>query len=196
MLNKDQAIARVWVRAGAEGVVITGRRQDALDETLLSLTKLNTGRTQTSAFSADVTKEDDAVKLFEQVQSKFGRSADVVFANAGLMLESKPLAEENISSWWRTHVCSGSALFGETPADHHVGDQRSWSSHHNCGLDQESTGPQKTNWYNHQHQHRPLRNDSIRNVCVRDLQACRAQIHGVCPNRYVLSCVTFPVTGR
>jgi NADP-dependent 3-hydroxy acid dehydrogenase YdfG len=97
VLNKDQAIARVWVRAGAEGVIIAGRRQNALEETLLSLKKLNTGCTQTSAFSADVTQEDDAVKLFEHVQRTFGRSADVVFANAGLMLESKPLAEENIN---------------------------------------------------------------------------------------------------
>lgn len=92
-------MARVWVRAGAEGVVITGRRRDALEETLLSLVKLNTGCTHTSAFTADVIKEGDAVKLFEHVQCTFSKCAGVVFANAGLMLESKPLAEEKISSW-------------------------------------------------------------------------------------------------
>jgi hypothetical protein len=140
VLNKDQAIARVWVRAGAEGVIIAGRRQNALEEALLSLKKLNTGCTQTSAFSADVTQEDDAVKVFEHVQRTFGRSADVVFANAGLMLESKPLAEENITSWWRTHVGFRSALHVVTPTDDHTGDQRSRGSHYHCGLDQESTG--------------------------------------------------------
>jgi NAD(P)-dependent dehydrogenase (short-subunit alcohol dehydrogenase family) len=87
--------------------VISGRRQQVLDETVLSLKQLSsiTG-THISAVCADVTKEEDAVKLFEHVYRAFGRPADVVFANAGLMLDSKNLGEESIESWWLTFVSS------------------------------------------------------------------------------------------
>lgn len=98
------------MRAGAAGVVIAGRRQQMLDETLLSLEKLAKTGTRLSAVCANVTKEDDAVKIFDHVYRVFGRPADVVFANAGLMLGNKPLGEEDIQSWWRTFVCPSRSL--------------------------------------------------------------------------------------
>lgn len=99
-----QAIARVWVRAGAEGVVIAGRRKERLDETIASLGELNTGTTRTLAVVTDTTKEADTNHLFARVNETFGRAADVVFANAGILSADLPLAEENVRAWWSALV--------------------------------------------------------------------------------------------
>lgn len=103
-LTLFQAIARVWVRAGAEGVVLTGRRKEKLDETVKTLEALNTGATKFLTVSADVTKEADTNNLYAQVNSSFGRAADVVFANAGVGPPPRPLAEDEARNWWSTFV--------------------------------------------------------------------------------------------
>lgn len=99
-----KAIARVWVRAGAEGVVICGRRKEKLDETIGDLEKLNTGNTRTLAVVADTTKEEHTEHLFAQVNKAFGRAADVVFANAGKLTADLPLADEDVRTWWSAFV--------------------------------------------------------------------------------------------
>lgn len=105
-LTSHQAIARVWVRAGAEAVVITGRRKDKLDETIQSFEELNTGSTKFLAVATDVSKEADTDSLFSQVKDSFGRAADVVFANAGVGPPPVPLAEGDVKTWWTTFVSS------------------------------------------------------------------------------------------
>jgi NAD(P)-dependent dehydrogenase (short-subunit alcohol dehydrogenase family) len=104
LLTSHQAIARIWVRAGAEGVVISGRRKEKLDETVRSLEALNTGSTKFLAVPTDVSKEADTKNLFAQVSETFGRAADVVFANAGVGPPPVPLAEDDVKTWWSTFV--------------------------------------------------------------------------------------------
>ena len=102
-----QAIARVWARAGAEGIVLSGRRKEKLDETIQSLEALAAGpatKTKFLAVQADVSKETDTKRLFEQVTKTFGRSADVVFANAGMGPVERKSAEEDVGTWWSTFV--------------------------------------------------------------------------------------------
>jgi NAD(P)-dependent dehydrogenase (short-subunit alcohol dehydrogenase family) len=69
--------ARRFVAEGAD-VVITGRRQAALDEAVKSIGKCVTG------FQGDVANLDDLDRLYAYVQQRFGR-IDVLFANAGLV---------------------------------------------------------------------------------------------------------------
>jgi NAD(P)-dependent dehydrogenase (short-subunit alcohol dehydrogenase family) len=110
MLTSHQAIARIWVRAGAEGVAISGRRKEKLDETVRSLEDLNTGSTKFLAVRTDVSKEADTTNLFAQVNKTFGRAADVVFANAGVGPPPVPLAEDDVKTWWSTFVSDPSVL--------------------------------------------------------------------------------------
>lgn len=51
-------------------------------------------------------KEADTEHLFASVKETFGRAADVVFANAGILPANLPLAEENVRTWWSTLVSS------------------------------------------------------------------------------------------
>jgi NAD(P)-dependent dehydrogenase (short-subunit alcohol dehydrogenase family) len=98
-----QGSARYWVRAGAEGIVIAGRRRDKLDNTLSELTALNkslNGATKILAVSTDVTKESDTDHLFDEVKRFFGRPADVVLANAGRLTDTKAPHTETIRNWW------------------------------------------------------------------------------------------------
>lgn len=68
--------ARRFVSEGAD-VVITGRRQDALDEAVKSIGKCVTG------VQGDVANLADLDRLYSTVAQRFGR-IDVLFANAGL----------------------------------------------------------------------------------------------------------------
>ncbi|KAK3109476.1 hypothetical protein LTR53_017243, partial [Teratosphaeriaceae sp. CCFEE 6253] len=97
------AAARVWVRAEAEGVVLVGRRKEKLDETALALRELGTGTTKILAVPADLTSEREVQNVFKRVQETFGRSADVVLANAGLGGPLKKLAEVETATWWAAY---------------------------------------------------------------------------------------------
>lgn len=104
MAKQRQGIARVWTRAGATGIVLSGRRKEKLEETLETLRPLNTGSTKFLAVTADVSKEADTNSLFAEVIRSFGRPVDVVFANAGAGPTELPLAEDKVATWWSTFV--------------------------------------------------------------------------------------------
>lgn len=107
LLTSDlQAAARVWVRAGAEGVVIAGRRNDVLQKTAEELTALGQGKTKVLAVSTNISSEKDVENLFAEVKKTFGRTADVVMANAGAIPPTKPIAELEIDTWWNGYVSS------------------------------------------------------------------------------------------
>ena len=99
-----QAVARVWVMAGAEGVVIAGRRQEKLDEVIASTKEYNKGSTKVVGVKTDVKIDADTDNLFELIKATFGRPADVVYANAGWVSELKPSAEESAKTWWSVYV--------------------------------------------------------------------------------------------
>jgi NADP-dependent 3-hydroxy acid dehydrogenase YdfG len=90
--------------AGAEGVVIAGRRQEKLDEVIVSIKQFNKGFTKVIGIRTDVKSDADADNLFEQVKKTFGRAADVVYANAGWVSDLKPSAEESVKTWWSVYV--------------------------------------------------------------------------------------------
>jgi NAD(P)-dependent dehydrogenase (short-subunit alcohol dehydrogenase family) len=101
----DKAAAKVWVRAGAAGVVIAGRRKDKLDETVRELERFNKdGTTKILAVATDLKVEVQVAHLFQKVNDTFGRPADVVIANAGMLSDAKLLAEDSVSNWWNVWV--------------------------------------------------------------------------------------------
>jgi len=105
-----QATAKVWVRAGAAGVVIAGRRQEKLDATVQELEQLKKGETMIFGVATDVKQETSVDNLYEQVNKRFGRPADVVFANAGAVGPIKPFTEETVANWWNIYVRCQHAL--------------------------------------------------------------------------------------
>jgi NAD(P)-dependent dehydrogenase (short-subunit alcohol dehydrogenase family) len=92
------AIARRFVEEGAQ-VLITGRRQEALDEALAIV------GSNATAFRGDVSRRDDVERLYEQVGQTYGR-IDVLVANAGVIhpapLES--VTDEQYESQFDTNV--------------------------------------------------------------------------------------------
>jgi NADP-dependent 3-hydroxy acid dehydrogenase YdfG len=68
------------------------------------LKELNKGTTKILAISTDLKVEREVENLFQQVNKVFGRAADVVIANAGLLSDLKPMAEESVSTWWSVYV--------------------------------------------------------------------------------------------
>jgi len=90
--------------AGADGVVIAGRRREKLDEVIASTHEYNKGSTNVIGIQTDVKSDADTDDLFEQVNKVFGRPADVVYANAGWVSDLKPSAEEDVRTWWSVYV--------------------------------------------------------------------------------------------
>ncbi|ORX98767.1 hypothetical protein BCR34DRAFT_576965 [Clohesyomyces aquaticus] len=95
------AAAKIWTQAGATGVVIAGRRQEVLDKTVKELQAFKKEDTKIFAVATDITKEADTENLFASVKSAFGRTADVVLANAGFSKPGKP-HEQTSETWWKT----------------------------------------------------------------------------------------------
>ncbi|KAK5058537.1 hypothetical protein LTR84_010800 [Exophiala bonariae] len=93
------AAAEVWARAGAEGIVVAGRRLANLEETVSKLQAINNGKTKTIAIQADLAKDAEVANLFAETLKTFGRSPDVVLANAGVLIEGK-VGETSPDEWW------------------------------------------------------------------------------------------------
>lgn len=107
----DKAIARVWVRAEAAGVVIAGRRKEKLDETVRSTEELNRGATKVLAIQTDLFVEEQVRELFQDVNEAFGRPADVVIGNAGMSIDAlNRVAEESVSTWWKVMVSESTPM--------------------------------------------------------------------------------------
>lgn len=94
--------ARRFVSEGAD-VIITGRRQDALDEAVKSIGKCVTG------IQGDVSNLADLDRLYAYVAKRFGR-IDVLFANAGLV-EFVPFGNVSESSFDRQFDVNVKGLF-------------------------------------------------------------------------------------
>ncbi len=80
-------LARGFAAAGAE-VVVTGRRQEPLDDVANSSPRIR-------AIAGDVTNEDDVVRMFAEAGP-----VDIVIANAGIA-ESAPLLKTSLERWQR-----------------------------------------------------------------------------------------------
>jgi NAD(P)-dependent dehydrogenase (short-subunit alcohol dehydrogenase family) len=97
-----KAIAQAWAIAGAKSIVITGRKADVLHAVKEQLEKANDSKTIIIVVAADVTKEEDMERLWEQANKQVGR-IDVLINNAGSLTQARIGANEP-SKWWQDFV--------------------------------------------------------------------------------------------
>ncbi len=89
-----RAVALELLSAGY-GVVLAGRREDALEETR---TAAGADATRAVVVPTDVTKEQDVRRLFDSAQREYGR-VDVLFNNAGRGGTPVPVDEFSVQEW-------------------------------------------------------------------------------------------------
>lgn len=89
-----RAVTLALMEAGF-AVVLTGRRKDALDETL-SMGKNH--NVPTLAVPADLTDPAQVARVFAETKSRFGR-LDVLFNNAGANAPAIPLEDLTFEQW-------------------------------------------------------------------------------------------------
>ncbi|HEY4365783.1 MAG TPA: SDR family oxidoreductase [Steroidobacteraceae bacterium] len=85
------SVALALAKAGYR-VVLTGRRQDRLDEVAKQ------GGAGCHAFAADVTDADSVASLFARIANEFGR-LDLLFNNAGTGAPPTPLEDLSLERW-------------------------------------------------------------------------------------------------
>jgi NAD(P)-dependent dehydrogenase (short-subunit alcohol dehydrogenase family) len=88
-----RAVALAFLAQG-DSVILTGRRQAALDETA----NLASSPDQTLVHPADVADETQVANLFAAAASKFGR-LDVLFNNAGRGAPPVPIEDLDVAAW-------------------------------------------------------------------------------------------------
>lgn len=89
-----QAAASVWARAGAFGIVLTGRKAIELAKIEKKIKVEATEPTaQVLSVIVDVKKELDVRNLYDQIAKKFGRTADVLLNNAGSAGAAFPIGQ-------------------------------------------------------------------------------------------------------
>lgn len=79
-------------------VVLTGRRQDKLDETAQLGAE---HRADCLVVPADVSKEADVSALFDKTKARFGR-LDLLFNNAGVFVPAVPIDELSVVDWQKS----------------------------------------------------------------------------------------------
>jgi NAD(P)-dependent dehydrogenase (short-subunit alcohol dehydrogenase family) len=89
-----RAAAKLFARQGAK-LVVTGRRQDALDAVIA---EIEAEGGQAVAISGDVRDEALQERLVETAVSRFGR-LDIAFNNAGIDLPPAPIADTGIDGF-------------------------------------------------------------------------------------------------
>lgn len=108
--SHNKAAARIWAQAGAAGIVIAARSAEKL-ATISQELKLIDPDVVVLAVPTDITLESDVKNLYDQVQKKFGRPADVLLNVAGHMEEAKKIGEQGVDAWWRGFVSTTDGLF-------------------------------------------------------------------------------------
>ena len=93
------AAARVWSKAGAEGIVLVGRRADRLDATAKELKD-----SRTLCVSADMADEASIASLFPKIKAEMGRAPDVVITAAALPPLGAKTFDSNVGDWFRAFV--------------------------------------------------------------------------------------------
>ncbi|KAF5885981.1 SDR family NAD(P)-dependent oxidoreductase, partial [Rhizobium sp. PEPV16] len=101
-----RAAAKLFARQGAK-LVVTGRRQDALDAVI---TEIEAEGGQAVAISGDVRDEALQARLVETAVSRFGR-LDIAFNNAGILGEMGPVAGLSLEGWRETIETNLTAAF-------------------------------------------------------------------------------------
>jgi NAD(P)-dependent dehydrogenase (short-subunit alcohol dehydrogenase family) len=97
-----KAIAQAWAIAGAKAIVVTGRKADVLLVVKEQLEEIKGSETIVVVVAADITKEEDVERLWEQANKQVGR-IDVLINNAGSLTPARIGAIEP-SKWWQDFV--------------------------------------------------------------------------------------------
>lgn len=84
-------------------MVIAGRRLEKLEQVAKEL-RSKYPETKVLAVRADVTIQCDMVGLFRLVVEVWGRPADVVLANAGVMEKHNLIGDQDSEDWWNSMV--------------------------------------------------------------------------------------------
>ena len=111
MSNNGKRVA--WVTGGGSGigeagaealaadgwiVVVSGRRQDALDAVVAKIAKSGG---QAEAIALDVSKSADVTKVAEQILAKHGR-IDLLVNSAGINVPKRSWADMELEGWGQT----------------------------------------------------------------------------------------------
>jgi NAD(P)-dependent dehydrogenase (short-subunit alcohol dehydrogenase family) len=90
---------------GGWSIAVAGRRDAQLKETIASF-----DATRALSVVADITKPSEVANLFDQIKNTFGR-LDLVFNNAGINANLKPLEEISPEEWSTVMNTNVSGLF-------------------------------------------------------------------------------------
>jgi len=97
-----KAIALSWARAGAAGIIVTGRAVKDLEAVAAELRETSP-KTDVVALTADVTSEDAIVELYAKSKAHFG-IIDVLICNAGVFNGGKTdfpiIGTMDPKRWW------------------------------------------------------------------------------------------------
>ncbi|THY18795.1 NAD(P)-binding protein [Aureobasidium pullulans] len=89
--------ARAWAIAGAEGIILVGRKASLLQEPAGAISSINKD-VKVLTVTADLTSEADVEELFSQAKTTFGK-VDVVVNTAGTMTGG-PVGDMIPQQWW------------------------------------------------------------------------------------------------
>ncbi|KAF7945128.1 hypothetical protein EAE96_009907 [Botrytis aclada] len=106
------AAAKVWAEAHASGIVLAARRLAPIDSLIEKLQPISP-ETKFLSVKVDIANEEDVKSLYETVQKKFGRHADVLLNNAGYLEDGK-IAETEPGAWWKTFEINLKGLYQMT----------------------------------------------------------------------------------
>lgn len=101
------AAAKVWARAGAEGIVLVARRAETLQAVAREIENDTGGSNKAVRVvvaPADVTDGEAVRGVFNKVRDTFGRAADVMLNVAGYSAEDERIGDTGVDEWWRTWV--------------------------------------------------------------------------------------------
>lgn len=95
------AIARAFVQASASHVIITGRREKVIADSVSQLkAEADGSKTTVSGFASDMADLQDSEKLWDGFKSA-GIAIDVLVLNAASAGEVKPILQAGLDSTWR-----------------------------------------------------------------------------------------------
>ncbi|KAF4766760.1 hypothetical protein N7455_005642 [Penicillium solitum] len=98
-----RAITKSFAIAQAEGIVIVGRSEQHLQETVEEVTaSIQTSQLKTKLlyYKVDILDTEAVSAAYKATIASFGR-IDVLIQNAGYLDEHRPIAESNLDDYWR-----------------------------------------------------------------------------------------------
>ncbi|KAL7943712.1 NAD(P)-binding protein [Trichoderma barbatum] len=109
-----RGIVPSFAKAGAHGLVLVARDEAKLKEAEHEVLQINP-KIETLLIALDITNETAVRQLFDKIQARFGRHADVLVSNAAVSSagnEGGPvLHEANVDEWWKNFEINVKGFF-------------------------------------------------------------------------------------